>query len=106
LTPEQQRQRFFERETRDAEVWARLTPRQRRTPYWRQRELQWRNAGKVGLLLLMVGAGEPLPEPIRRHFDLPADEPPPRTPSGTPEEVVCTLVTNGLFTGMQKREER
>jgi hypothetical protein len=73
-------------------------------PYWRQRELQWRNAGKVGLLLLMA-ADEPLPEPMRRHFDLPADEPPP-APSGTPEEIACALVTNGLFAGTQKREER
>jgi hypothetical protein len=105
LKPEQ-RERFFDRERRDAEVWARLTARQRRMPCWRQRELQWRNAGKAGLLLLMLAPGEPLPEPLARALDLATKEPPRRGPGGTPEEVVRDLITNGLFAGMQKREER
>ena len=38
LTLEERRQRFWARERRDFEVWHRLTPRQRRSTYWRQRE--------------------------------------------------------------------
>jgi hypothetical protein len=77
LTLEERRQRFWARERRDFEVWYRLTPRQRRSPYWRQRERQWQNAAKVGLILL--AAGEELPEPLARAL-----APPPATgfPSG------------------------
>jgi hypothetical protein len=79
LTLEQRRQRFWARERRDFEVWHRLTPRQRRSPYWRQRERQWQNAAKVGLILL--AAGDELPEPLARAL-----APPPATGS-----------TSGLF---------
>jgi hypothetical protein len=64
LKLEQQRQQFFERERRDWEVYPRLTERQRRSKYWRRRVAQWKNAEKVGLILLL--AGEELPEPLTR----------------------------------------
>jgi hypothetical protein len=61
LTLEQKRERFFQRERRDFEVWHRLTPKQRRAPYWQQREQQWQNAGRIRLLLLMAGQDWPPP---------------------------------------------
>jgi hypothetical protein len=77
LTLEERRQRFWARERRDFEVWHRLTPRQRRSPYWRQRERQWQNAAKVGLILLATG--EELPEPLARALATP---PATGSPSG------------------------
>jgi hypothetical protein len=78
LTLEQRRRRFFDRERHDFEVWPRLTPRQRRSPYWREREAQWQNAGKIGLLLHL--AGEEPPEPLARAL---APPPPIGSPSGS-----------------------
>jgi hypothetical protein len=77
LTLEERRQRFWARERRDFEVWHRLTPQQRRSPYWRQRERQWQNAAKVGLILLATG--EELPEPLARALATP---PATGSPSG------------------------
>jgi hypothetical protein len=73
-TLEQRRQRFWARERRDFEVWHRLTPRQRRTPYWQERERQWQNASRIALILL--AAGDELPEPLARVL-----APPPATGS-------------------------
>jgi hypothetical protein len=55
LTFEEKRERFFQRERRDFEVWHRLTMKQRRSPYWQQRERQWQSASRIRLLLLMAG---------------------------------------------------
>jgi hypothetical protein len=70
LTLEQRRQRFWERERRDAEAYSRLTDRQRRNQTkWLQRQLQWENAAKVGLI--MLAAGEELPERLARAMPAP-----------------------------------
>jgi hypothetical protein len=64
LTLEQRRQRFWERERRDAEAYGRLTDRQRRTQTkWQLREIQWQNAAKIGLIMPTPGE---LPEPVAR----------------------------------------
>jgi hypothetical protein len=55
LTLEQKRERFFQREQRDSLVWHRLTPKQRRSPYWQHREQQWKNASRIRILYLMAG---------------------------------------------------
>jgi hypothetical protein len=88
LTLEQRRQRFWARERRDFEVWHRLTPRQRRTPYWRQRERQWQNAAKVGLI--MLAAGDELPELLARAL-----APPPAT--GSPSVLFASHLESVLF---------
>jgi hypothetical protein len=85
---------FLQQERSDAETWHRLTKRQRRQPKWRQREAQHQNAAKVGLIMLM--AGEELPEPVRRILNLP-EQPAGGFPSGTPAETVAALLTGGLF---------
>jgi hypothetical protein len=71
-------QRFWEREHHDLSVWHRLTPRQRRQPYWQRREIQWR---KAALLALM--AGVELPEAVARMLDdLSTETKAPRRASG------------------------
>jgi hypothetical protein len=90
LTFEQKLQRFLERERRDFEVWPRLTPGQRRMPYWRQRERQWQNAGKLGLILHL--AGDELPEPLARALaPLQAPAPPPG-PVGSPSGLFASCL--------------
>ena len=97
LIPEQ-RERFFDKERRDAEVWPRLTEKQRRMPYWQQREAQWGAAGRIALIFAM--AGEELPEALRRRSGVP-EEASPRPLS--PSDVVDDLINRGLFGDCRER---
>jgi hypothetical protein len=100
----QKRERFFERERRDFEIWPRLTRKQRRQPYWRQRELQRQSAGKVGLIIML--AGDDLPEPLARVVAAQQSscyaEPPADPLWGSPDPV-SSLVSGGLFAHMRER---
>jgi hypothetical protein len=100
LTTLEERERFFAREARDAETWHKLTERQRRQPKWQPREAQQQHAGALGLILLI--AGEDLPEPLRRALRL--SEPPVigapsglQLPAVDPDRTVAALCREGLF---------
>jgi hypothetical protein len=102
LTLEQKRERFFQRERRDFEVWHRLTPKQWRSPYWQQRERQWQNASRIRLLLLMAG-DEDWPPPLLPAAPLKAV----LLPSGAAQlpPIGSLAVASGLVPSREETEE-
>jgi hypothetical protein len=89
LSEEERRAHFWRQEQENDEKWNRLTKNQKLHPKWQEYSRQRQNAARLGLVLLL--AGEEVPEPLARVLDAESRQKPVFGLTPTPSPV------SGLF---------